>query len=166
MGSRSIFGYLVAIKTSVGRLIQYADCAPHAYLILMDCSATDSQRVSTKTCSEHQVSSRGMIRYGWTFYIDMANNLIMRLSEVVISYIVTRRFHQFYLHISLTTFSRITREPELQEWVTSIDPEVKAKMPVTHAIALAIDRFYFNHYCKHFRSGAFARANCSMSVLL
>jgi hypothetical protein len=48
--------------------------------------------------------------------------------------------------------------------VTSIDPEVKAKMPVTHAIALAIDRFYFNHYCKHFRSGAFARANCSMSV--
>jgi hypothetical protein len=56
----------------------------------------------------------------------------------------------------------ITREPELQEWVTTANPAVKSKMPVTREIGLAIDRFYFNHYCKHFRTGAFARANCSM----
>jgi hypothetical protein len=30
----------------------------------------------------------------------------------------------------------------------------------------AIDRFYFNHYCLSFRSGAFARANSSMYVCL
>ena len=30
----------------------------------------------------------------------------------------------------------------------------------------AIDRFYFNHYCLSFRSGAFARANSTMYVCL
>jgi hypothetical protein len=62
----------------------------------------------------------------------------------------------------ISSSNSITREPELQEWVTTINPALKREMPVTQEIALAIDRFYFNHYCKHFRTGAFARANCSM----
>jgi hypothetical protein len=66
--------------------------------------------------------------------------------------------------VMLIPVASVTREPELQDWVTCSDTEVKAKMPVTEEIALAVDRFYFNHYCKHFRSGAFARANCSMYV--
>ena len=35
---------------------------------------------------------------------------------------------------------------------------------VTQEMLDAIDRFYFNHYCKSFRSGAFARAISSMYV--
>lgn len=54
------------------------------------------------------------------------------------------------------------REPELQQWVTIQKPEEKKKYPLTEEIESAIDRFYFNHYCNVFRSGAFARANSSM----
>lgn len=54
------------------------------------------------------------------------------------------------------------REPELQDWVYRMKPEEKRQHPLTEEIALAIDRFYFNHYCQQFRSGAFARANSSM----
>ncbi|KAI0290515.1 hypothetical protein BC826DRAFT_1092547 [Russula brevipes] len=48
----------------------------------------------------------------------------------------------------------IVREPELQEWY-----------PLTPEMLSAIDRFYFNHYCQIFRSGAFARANSSIPML-
>jgi hypothetical protein len=54
------------------------------------------------------------------------------------------------------------REPELQDWVSKMKPEEKKVFPLTEEISLAIDRFYFNHYCQSFRSGAFARANSSM----
>ena len=37
---------------------------------------------------------------------------------------------------------------------------------LTPEIQGAIDRFYFNHYCRSFGSGAFARANSSMYVRL
>jgi len=56
----------------------------------------------------------------------------------------------------------VTREPELQEWVVKMKPEERKKHPLTDEISFAIDRFYFNHYCQAFRSGAFARANSSM----
>lgn len=56
----------------------------------------------------------------------------------------------------------IIREPEMQEWVTTQPPEKKKGFPLSQEMRLAIDRFYFNHYCKMFRSGAFARANSSM----
>ncbi|KAF9069811.1 hypothetical protein BDP27DRAFT_1324632 [Rhodocollybia butyracea] len=56
----------------------------------------------------------------------------------------------------------LTREPELQEWVAKIKPEDKQSYPLTDEILQAIDRFYFNHYCQVFRSGAFARANSSI----
>lgn len=59
----------------------------------------------------------------------------------------------------------ITREPELQEWVTQNKPEKKINFQLTEEMRFAIDRFYFNHYCHSFRSGAFARANSSMCVL-
>ncbi|KAF8894700.1 hypothetical protein BD779DRAFT_1502479 [Infundibulicybe gibba] len=37
-------------------------------------------------------------------------------------------------------------------------PEQKKKHELTREIGSAIDRFYFNHYCQTFRTGAFARA--------
>lgn len=54
------------------------------------------------------------------------------------------------------------REPELQDWVSKMKPEEKKNFPLSEEMALAIDRFYFNHYCQAFRRGAFARANSSM----
>jgi len=45
-------------------------------------------------------------------------------------------------------------------------PEEKKISQLTDEIAFAIDRFYFSHYCKSFRSGGFARANSSMSACL
>ena len=54
------------------------------------------------------------------------------------------------------------REPEMQEWVSMSKPEDKKGYPLSQELKLAIDRFFFNHYCQAFRTGAFARANCSM----
>ncbi|KAJ3726024.1 hypothetical protein C8R42DRAFT_424597 [Lentinula raphanica] len=59
----------------------------------------------------------------------------------------------------------LTREPELQEWVSKLKPEEKQNYQLTDEIAEAIDRFYFNHYCQVFRTGAFARANCSIPMM-
>ncbi|KAL1947332.1 hypothetical protein VTO73DRAFT_14293 [Trametes versicolor] len=59
----------------------------------------------------------------------------------------------------------IIREPELQDWVTQTKPEAKRNYPLTEEMRLAIDRFYFNHYCQSFRSGAFARANSTIPML-
>ncbi|EPQ58419.1 hypothetical protein GLOTRDRAFT_36442 [Gloeophyllum trabeum ATCC 11539] len=59
----------------------------------------------------------------------------------------------------------LTREPELQGWVTLTKPEAKKQYPLSEEIVLAIDRFYFNHYCQSFRSGAFARANSSIPMM-
>ncbi|KAK7054953.1 hypothetical protein VNI00_003416 [Paramarasmius palmivorus] len=59
----------------------------------------------------------------------------------------------------------LTREPELQDWVTKTKPEDKKSYPLTPEIAEAIDRFFFNHYCKSFRSGAFARANSTIPMI-
>jgi hypothetical protein len=56
------------------------------------------------------------------------------------------------------------REPEMQEWV-GMKPEEKKAYRLTEEMELAIDRFFFNHYCQNFRRGAFARANCSMCVV-
>ncbi|KAH9977284.1 hypothetical protein BGW80DRAFT_1435953 [Lactifluus volemus] len=58
----------------------------------------------------------------------------------------------------------VAREPELQEWIDNPKPEQKKQEPLTQEILSAIDRFYFNHYCESFRSGAFARANSSMYI--
>ncbi|KAF7304654.1 C-CAP/cofactor C-like domain-containing protein [Mycena kentingensis (nom. inval.)] len=52
----------------------------------------------------------------------------------------------------------------LLEWVTS-KPEDRKTRAVTDEIATAIDRFYFSHYCTHFRRGAFARANSTIPML-
>jgi len=54
------------------------------------------------------------------------------------------------------------REPEMQEWVSQMKPEEKKRCPLSREMELAIDRFFFSHYCQVFRTGAFARANCSM----
>ncbi|KZT11642.1 uncharacterized protein LAESUDRAFT_720903 [Laetiporus sulphureus 93-53] len=59
----------------------------------------------------------------------------------------------------------VAREPEMQEWVKLSKPELKKKFKLTEEMRSAIDRFYFNHYCHMFRSGAFARANSSIPML-
>ena len=56
----------------------------------------------------------------------------------------------------------VIREPEMQEWVTTQKPEKRMAFQMTQEMLFAIDRFFFNHYCQVFRSGAFARANSSM----
>lgn len=53
----------------------------------------------------------------------------------------------------------------MQEWLNK-KPEGKKVFELTDEIRSAVDRFYFNHYCQAFRSGAFARANSSMYVRL
>ncbi|KAK7014992.1 C-CAP/cofactor C-like domain-containing protein [Favolaschia claudopus] len=55
----------------------------------------------------------------------------------------------------------ITREPELQEWINS-KPNERKQCAMTDEISSAIDRFYFNHYCAQWRSGAYARANSTI----
>ena len=57
------------------------------------------------------------------------------------------------------------REPEMQDWVTKSKPEDKKAYVLSQEMATAMDRFFFNHYCQHFRSGAFARANSSIPML-
>ena len=58
----------------------------------------------------------------------------------------------------------IVREPEMQDWVNQTKAENKKNYRLTDEMAIAIDRFFFNHYCQSFRSGAFARANSTMCV--
>ncbi|KAJ7470605.1 hypothetical protein FB451DRAFT_1340055 [Mycena latifolia] len=58
----------------------------------------------------------------------------------------------------------LTREPELQEWIQS-KPHDRKQYQLTDEISSAIDRFYFNHYCSQWRSGAFARANSSIPMI-
>ncbi|KAI0747647.1 hypothetical protein C8Q80DRAFT_1353629 [Daedaleopsis nitida] len=59
----------------------------------------------------------------------------------------------------------IVREPELQDWVNQSKAEAKKAYVLTDEMRLAIDRFFFNHYCQAFRSGAFARANSTIPML-
>ncbi|KAF9566336.1 hypothetical protein CPC08DRAFT_628649 [Agrocybe pediades] len=59
----------------------------------------------------------------------------------------------------------LMREPEMQDWVSKMKPEEKKSYPLYEEMEVAIDRFFFNHYCQQFRSGAFARANCSIPML-
>ncbi len=64
-----------------------------------------------------------------------------------------REFHRLF---------RLIREPELQDWLNLPKAEQRIKQPMTPEMEAAIDRFYFNHYCRMFQSGAFARATASM----
>ena len=60
--------------------------------------------------------------------------------------------------------SSVVREPEMQEWLKQPKSEERRRYGLSEEMKSAIDRFYFNHYCQIFRSGAFARANSSMYV--
>ncbi len=68
------------------------------------------------------------------------------------------------LSLELKFCSRVAGEPELQVWINHPNRQEKMQYPVTQEMLDAIDRFYFNHYCISFRSGAFARASSSMYV--
>ena len=52
----------------------------------------------------------------------------------------------------------------MQGWLTQNKTEDRRRYPLSDEILSTIDRFYFNHYCQTFRSGAYARANSSMYV--
>ncbi|PPR04970.1 hypothetical protein CVT24_010428 [Panaeolus cyanescens] len=58
----------------------------------------------------------------------------------------------------------LMREAEMQDWSSKMKPEERKQYPLTEEIESTIDRFFFNHYCQAFRSGAFARANCSIPM--
>ncbi|KAF8652731.1 hypothetical protein AX16_004230 [Volvariella volvacea WC 439] len=58
----------------------------------------------------------------------------------------------------------LMREAEMQDWVTR-KPEEKQRYQLNPTIMAAMDKFYFNHYCQHFRSGAFARANSTIPMI-
>ena len=70
------------------------------------------------------------------------------------------------MSLGLELCFRVAREPELQEWIQHPNRKEKMRYSVTQDMLDAIDRFYFNHYCKSYRSGAFARAISSMCVYL
>ena len=53
---------------------------------------------------------------------------------------------------------KITKEPELQEWVNQGDPHKRMAMPLTPEISKAIDRYLFRHYCQWFGGGTFSKA--------
>ncbi|KAJ9110753.1 hypothetical protein QFC20_002794 [Naganishia adeliensis] len=59
----------------------------------------------------------------------------------------------------------ITQEPELQDWVTESSPAKKMQIPVTDEIKFAVDRYYFSHYVRLFRSSKFAVANGCIPML-
>ena len=73
-------------------------------------------------------------------------------------------FPSFLLAVvsKLSISRRMMREHDMQDWVSKMKPEDKKTFPLTPEIETCIDRYLFNHYCQHFRSGAFARANSSM----
>lgn len=59
----------------------------------------------------------------------------------------------------------ITREPELADWVNENDGIKKIAMPLTKEIEFAVNRYYFSHYCKMFRGGAFGKVNCQVPMM-
>ncbi|WRT69400.1 uncharacterized protein IL334_006384 [Kwoniella shivajii] len=59
----------------------------------------------------------------------------------------------------------LTRELEMQEWITAPNRKAKLETKLTDVIREAVDRFYFNHYCKIFRSNAFGRANSTIPMV-
>ena len=73
-------------------------------------------------------------------------------------------FTSFNCH-ALTTWFRVVREPEMQDWL-ALKPEEKKSYQLTDKVSNAINRYFFHHYCEHFRRGAFARANSSMCVVI
>ncbi|EKD05691.1 hypothetical protein A1Q2_00015 [Trichosporon asahii var. asahii CBS 8904] len=59
----------------------------------------------------------------------------------------------------------ITKEKELQSWINAKSRKDKVNHALTDDMKIAIDRFYFNHYCKSFRSSAFAKANSTIPMV-
>ncbi|KAA1077859.1 hypothetical protein PGT21_022299 [Puccinia graminis f. sp. tritici] len=52
----------------------------------------------------------------------------------------------------------IAKEPELSGWLEEKDQEIKKRAIMTPPMSVALDRFFFSHYCNWFRSGAFGKA--------
>lgn len=87
----------------------------------------------------------------------------MCLLVVEVSFIVTRKPWLAEVNATLTSISeRLTREPEMQDWIHQSKSSTKLTYPVSPEMSACMDRFFFNHYCACFRHGAFARANSSM----
>ena len=96
----------------------------------------------------------------------MPNSLSIYSLAVAINFIVMGASLASSVSLRSEPCFRVVREPEMQEWANLRRKEEKMTWPITREMVAAIDRFYFNHYCQSFRSGAFARANSSMYVRL
>merc|ERR1712093_733537 len=59
----------------------------------------------------------------------------------------------------------IAKEPELMSWMNEKDDKVKMAAHLSDEMRLAVDRFFFNHYTKWFRNGAFGRAIACIPML-
>ncbi|KAH9819014.1 hypothetical protein DFH28DRAFT_957331 [Melampsora americana] len=59
----------------------------------------------------------------------------------------------------------IAKEPELADWLTEKDQQKKVQALMTPSMSLALDRFFFSHYCNWFRSGAFGKAISCIPML-
>ncbi|CDZ97664.1 hypothetical protein [Phaffia rhodozyma] len=56
-------------------------------------------------------------------------------------------------------------EPEMQDWLECGTPEKRKDFPLSNDIMFCIDRYYFSHYCKIFRTGKFGLANASIPMV-
>lgn len=59
----------------------------------------------------------------------------------------------------------LTKEPEFVEWINEQDEQKKIAAAITPDMLLALDRFFFNHYCNWFRSGAFGESISKIPML-
>lgn len=59
----------------------------------------------------------------------------------------------------------MAKEPEMTGWLEEGDEDKKRDAPLSEEMRFALDRFYFNHYCKWFRNGAFGRAISCIPML-
>lgn len=127
------------------------------------CSATDSQPASIRMTSVGQDMNQDMTLSGLTFLRSIQKSRFTCLWEAETSCIAIG----WCFHNSLipgTYDISVMREPDMQVWI-KLKPEEKKNYSVTEAMSFAIDKFYFTHYCRSFRRGAFARANSSMYIV-
>lgn len=135
--------------------------------LFRNCSAMASVPVSIPMTFADRDLTVAMIPFGWTSCVPMNRFRFTSSLVVVIKYTVTgTSILSLVYHRTLTAEfhcpSRLIREPELQDWLNLPKPEQRIKQPITPEMEAAIDRFYFNHYCRMFQTGAFARATASM----
>ncbi|KAG0146474.1 hypothetical protein CROQUDRAFT_44351 [Cronartium quercuum f. sp. fusiforme G11] len=59
----------------------------------------------------------------------------------------------------------IAKEPEMADWLREKDQIKKKAAVMSASMSIALDRFFFSHYCNWFRSGAFGKAISSIPMM-